>query len=134
MNILMTGGTGFIGSNLVQQFIANGDHVYIMTRRRMTISHSKQVTYLNFNHPVEQLQPIDVVINLAGESLFGYWTKAKKQRILLSRLTVTEKLLELIKQLPVKPKVFISASAVVFMGQTVIRFLQKERRHQVMIF
>ncbi len=59
---------------------------------------------------------IDVVINLAGESLFGYWTKKKKEKILKSRIDTTKKVVSLLERMEPKPKTFISASAIGFYG------------------
>jgi uncharacterized protein len=58
----------------------------------------------------------DVVINLAGESILGYWTKAKKQRILQSRIDSTRVLVEWMAALDAKPSVFISASGIGIYG------------------
>jgi uncharacterized protein (TIGR01777 family) len=65
----------------------------------------------------EQLGHVDAVINLAGESIAGKrWTIAQKQRIVTSRVRGTSLLAGVLAQLPVKPRVLISASAIGYYG------------------
>src|SRR5699024_1797667 len=59
---------------------------------------------------------IHAVINLAGESIFGYWSNKKKNQILMSRITTTEKLLEMVVQMDKKPDAIITGSAIGFYG------------------
>ena len=67
---------------------------------------------------MKKLPFIHAVINLAGESLFGYWTAQKKERIRSSRINTTEKLTQIFMQMDQKPEVFISGSAVGFYGMS----------------
>lgn len=65
---------------------------------------------------VQDFPAIYGVINLAGESLFGYWTEEKKKKIRQSRIEATRNLIELVSKLNEKPKVFINGSAVGYYG------------------
>lgn len=112
---------------MTQRLISRGHHVYILTRTPHVYHNTDNTSYLNY-HTVS-LPHIHAVINLAGDSLFGYWTKKKKERILSSRINTTETLIELMKKLPEKPKVFISASAVGFYG-TNDQFIFTEETNQ----
>ncbi|MBU8908876.1 TIGR01777 family oxidoreductase [Desertibacillus haloalkaliphilus] len=121
MNIVIAGGSGFIGSALTERLTENGHHVYILTRSTNKRSSSEKVTYLQWltdtPFSIEEIGKVDAVINLAGESLnSGRWTKERKQRIVTSRETATRKLIELIKTLDHKPPVFINASAIGYYG------------------
>jgi uncharacterized protein (TIGR01777 family) len=58
----------------------------------------------------------DAVIHLAGESIVGRWTKAKKARIHNSRILGTTHLAEALAQAPRRPRVFICASAIGYYG------------------
>lgn len=116
MNILITGGTGFIGGKLKYHLIEKGHHIYILTRTPENHVDSKSETYIPYTVDASKLPEIYGVVNLAGESLFGYWTKDKKNKILSSRLNATKQLLELVKSLSTKPKVWINGSAVGFYG------------------
>lgn len=116
MNILITGGTGFVGKHLTKSLTLKGHHVYILTRSPEMHTNSSKITYLNYDVAIDQLPTIYAVINLAGDSLFGYWTQKKKRTILSSRITTTKKIVDLMKQMKVKPTVFISGSAIGFYG------------------
>lgn len=116
MNVLMTGGTGFIGSKLVEKLTAEGHHVYILTRSPEKHKDSSYVSYISFNYPMKRLPFIHAIVNLAGESIFGYWSNEKKERILSSRIETTEKLIDLLLQMKTKPNVFLSGSAIGFYG------------------
>lgn len=116
MNVLLTGGTGFVGTKLTERLLEKHAHVYILTRKPEMALPKDGVTYIGYDANPEKLPSIDAVINLAGDSLFGYWTKRKKERILTSRVKTTKKVLSFIEQLNVKPGVFISASAVGYYG------------------
>ncbi len=129
MNILITGGNGFIGRALSQALRNSGHTVIITTRRKTTEKH-----ILTWNPPAlipsDTISNIDAVINLAGESIAsGRWTGERKERILSSRINTTRTLLESIKKIPPssplekrgrgdfkKPKVLISASAIGYYG------------------
>ena len=116
MNVLIAGGTGFIGQHLKRKLVAENNQVFILTRNVDKYTNEPKVTYINYHHSIKQLPSIDVVINLAGETLFGFWTKKKKEAILSSRINTTNSIITLMKEMNPKPKTFISASAVGFYG------------------
>lgn len=116
MNILITGGTGFVGTALTNKLIEQDNHVFIMTRSPDKYTDEENVKYISYDETKENLPKIHAVYNLAGESLFGRWTESKKRNILNSRLESTNKILDFIAQLDEKPVVFINASAVGFYG------------------
>jgi len=65
------------------------------------------------------VEGLDAVIHLAGESIFGYWSAGKKERILASRRDGTHALVDAILAAGDKgPKVLVSASAIGFYGET----------------
>lgn len=116
LNILITGGTGFIGRNLIKSFQANNHRSYILTRFPDNYTDTNDEIYISYDYPVAQLPTIHAVINLAGESLFGYWSKKKREAILNSRIDTTNNVIEIIKKLHKRPDVFISGSAVGYYG------------------
>lgn len=116
MNILITGGTGFVGKKLTAALHEKDHHVYILTRSPEKYEGSAKSTFISYDYPVKKLPAIHGVINLAGESLFGYWSERKKESIINSRIDITQKVIGIMKKLDKKPEVFISGSAVGFYG------------------
>jgi len=78
MNILMTGGTGFIGGKLIEKLVEEGNHVYVLTRHPKYHQDTEYVSFISYQFPIKRLPFIHAMINLAGESLFGYWSPKKK--------------------------------------------------------
>jgi uncharacterized protein (TIGR01777 family) len=116
MDILITGGTGFIGSALGKELKKSGHSVIITTRKK---TQAKQK--LTWNPPdlipPDRIESIDAVINLAGESIAsGRWTDKKKERIRSSRVDTTRALVQSLRHAKIKPKTLISASAVGYYG------------------
>ncbi|MGM8213744.1 TIGR01777 family oxidoreductase [Virgibacillus sp. W0430] len=116
MNILITGGTGFVGKRLISHLASYGYHAFVLTRSPHKYTNDRSTTYLNYSIRPEELPTIHAVINLAGDSLFGYWTEKKKQLILSSRLQITEKLIHIMSEMKQKPNVLINASAIGYYG------------------
>ncbi|WP_436860164.1 TIGR01777 family oxidoreductase [Staphylococcus caeli] len=110
---LITGGTGMVGTQLVEALVQSDAHITILTRQDITTTHPK-ISYVNWSQPgwQDQVPNIDIVINLAGASLNKRWTQAYKQTIMLSRIQATQSLFELFKTREYKPSVFFNASAV----------------------
>lgn len=114
LRIAIAGGTGFIGRNIARFYEYKGHEVLILTRKRPKNKNHKYVTWLNNDDSLlEQLEDLDVLINLAGVSINkGRWTKKHQKKIYESRMFATEQLIQFIRQLEKKPKVWINASAI----------------------
>lgn len=124
MNIVVTGGTGFVGRALCATLSRSGHHIVILTRNagavlRVLGTNITAVTW-NGRDPgtwEESLQGTDAVINLAGEPIAaGRWTKERKQLIVDSRVNATQLLARAISRASSRPRVFISASGVGYYG------------------
>ncbi|WP_079479373.1 TIGR01777 family oxidoreductase [Halobacillus salinus] len=131
MNIVVTGGTGFVGRQLTDHLVKQGHHVYILTRSPEKHSDTESITYVGWLHesynPVEHLPYIHAIVNLAGESLnSGRWTEEKKQAILNSRVQATEGVIDLIDKMQDKPNVLVNASAVGFYGRSKTKTFTEE--------
>lgn len=121
MKILITGGTGLIGSALIKQLSA---HQLIMltrdiqrTRHQLQADANQNILLIDSLTPYHDLNHFDAVINLAGEPIANKrWTKKQKQRIRDSRLDITDTLVSLFHASATPPSVFISGSAVGFYG------------------
>lgn len=129
LNILMTGGTGFIGSRFVNKLVNEGHHVYVITRYPRTHKDTESVSYISFQYPVRRLPTIHAVVNLAGESLFGYWSVKKKEMIYTSRVEATEQLINMMLQMEEKPNVFLSGSAIGFYGTDQNKIFTEKTTH-----
>jgi uncharacterized protein (TIGR01777 family) len=115
MQIFISGGTGFIGSALCQNFATKGHTITVLSRNSAPLPFSNvQVTT---DVSVLSKERFDLVINLAGEPLDGQrWTPLFKEKLCSSRTQTTKRIVDAILQNRQKPKVFLSGSAVGFYG------------------
>lgn len=131
MKIAITGGTGFVGSELTELLLQKGHDVYILSRSKQGTEHGiTYVQWLSENaHPEKQLEGIDAFVNLAGESINnGRWTEVQKQKIYDSRMQTTDELLRILDLLTVKPKVLVNASAIgIYPASTSTRYTEKSK-------
>lgn len=113
--ILLTGASGPIGRALRATFESNGSELLRLVRGPSSgpgeISWNPQAALAS-----ESVSGFDAVIHLAGETIVGRWTAAKKARILESRAVGTRHLAEALAQTSRRPWVFISASAIGYYG------------------
>jgi uncharacterized protein (TIGR01777 family) len=121
--VLITGGSGFVGRKLVQELLARGDHVTVLTRNvdkaRKQLPRAVRVTAWDPGKPgpwTDELKVIDAVVHLAGENVAKRWTDKTKQAIVASRITSTKILVEAIGKAKKRPQVFVCASAVGYYG------------------
>ena len=117
-SVLVTGGTGLIGARLVAALVAGGHEVTVLTRDR---AHAAGLPApLRIVTSLDQIDPatrIDAIVNLAGEPISdGLWTRAKRARILRSRLRATREVVRLIARLRTRPAVLIQGSAIGWYG------------------
>ena len=114
MNILVTGGTGFVGKALVMALLSRGDSVTVLTRsieKAQSIFPEKTPQFLTALSTLKNLNTFDAVINLAGEPIFDKkWTVQQKEKLRRSRIDLTQQLVQLINQSE-HPPVLISGSA-----------------------
>ena len=117
-SILITGGTGLIGSKLLDSIDKSVYNVYVLTRKKSYKENG--VNYINWDPEnsvldISQIKNLYSVINLAGESIDGSrWTSNYKRKILDSRVNSTRLLFNKVKEMKELPKSFISASATGF--------------------
>lgn len=116
MHVLITGGTGFIGSALVPKCLAQGHDVTVLTRGT-TVAGPDPDKSRRINQLSALAKPVDAVINLAGASLAGKrWNDSYKAEIRESRLETTRALGEYFAAATDKPQVWLNASAIGFYG------------------
>ena len=114
MNILVAGGTGFVGNPLVKSLLSRGDSVTVLTRsieKAQTIFPEKTPQFLTALSTLKDLNEFDAVINLAGEPIFDKrWTIQQKEKLRHSRINLTQQIVQLINQSE-HPPFLISGSA-----------------------
>lgn len=124
MNIVVTGGTGFVGRALCAALFQRGHRVTILTRHTGQVPHQPdiQVQSLQWNArdsgPWEQVfEGADAVINLAGAPIAdARWTDSRKQLITDSRVLTTRLLVRALSRRSTKPLTFMSASGIGYYG------------------
>jgi len=124
LNILVSGGTGFIGRPLCASLLQEGHRVILLTRRKKEASRLLEpamgtVEWNGREAGVweQQLEGVDAVINLAGAPIAdARWTDHRKQLITESRIMSTRLLVQACSRLAVKPQVFINASGIGYYG------------------
>ena len=118
MKILITGATGLIGSQIINDALSRGIEVNFLTTRRIkTVNENKlKGFYWNpENSHIENLEcfeKVDTIIHLAGSRIDKRWTKRYKKKILESRIKSLEFLFTLIKTNNFLVNHLISASAI----------------------
>lgn len=119
MKALITGGTGLLGrallANLTDAVVLSRDPA--RTTRKIGGGRVVRWDPATEPAPLEALQGVEAVFNLAGEPVAeGRWTEDKKRRIRDSRMIGTRNLVAGLRALDQKPSVLISASAVGYYG------------------
>jgi uncharacterized protein (TIGR01777 family) len=123
--VLVSGAAGLVGSELTAFLTTGGHEVYALTRHPKS---SNQIGWSPTDGTIEadKLAGLDAVVHLAGESIVGRWTNAKKQRIRDSRIQGTRLLAETLARLRETPKCFVCASATGFYGDRADEVLTEE--------
>jgi len=123
IRVIITGGTGLIGSKLVPELVDQGYQVLVLARNpdkaRERFDPKVEVNKwdpLDKELDSEVLEGCHGVVNLAGETINSRWTAARKERILNSRIQTTAGLVKAMEKVKDKPEVFINASAVGYYG------------------
>jgi uncharacterized protein (TIGR01777 family) len=113
--ILISGVSGPIGAALLPSLKQRGHKVVRLVRGAAT---SNDEISWDPAKPIapELVSAFDAVIHLAGETIVGRWSAAKKKRILESRSVGTRNLAEALAKAPKRPRTFISASAIGYYG------------------
>lgn len=121
MKVLITGGTGLVGKNLINNLIANKCKVVLLTRnadkaqKQFSILNLEIYEWPNSNElpPIAAFHDLDGIINLMGENIGGKrWDDVQKKKLYESRVNATKNLVKQVNSLQNKPNFFISASAI----------------------
>lgn len=117
LNVLITGATGLIGGALRKHLESRGHRVFALDRSdaRAAFRYSAQKREVRLDPDIE----LDAVINLAGANISASrWSDSYKRLIMDSRVDLTRALAEAMAVSPHKPRVFLSATAIGYYGDT----------------
>jgi len=118
----ITGGTGFVGTNVTRKLLDEGHQVIIFTRSPEKHASSDKIKYCRFFAKekiidADALAKCEAIIHLAGANVAGKrWTEVYKNEIRSSRNDDTLYLTEMVNQHAGNCKVFVSASGVGYYG------------------
>ena len=121
MKVFITGGTGFVGTNLTRELALQGHEVTILTRKERAPDPAQpRIGYLvgdpTREGPWMAAPPgHDWIINLAGASIFGRWTPEVKKTIYESRILTTRNLVMALAAGD-RRQIFCSTSAIGYYG------------------
>jgi uncharacterized protein (TIGR01777 family) len=113
MNVLIAGGSGFLGTALAKSLEQGGHTVFILTRRQPSQSnqiHWDGKTTAGWGDRVNEM---DAVVNLTGFGLEHWpWTKRQKQKFIDSRVLPGLALASAIKDSSRRPGIFVQTSGI----------------------
>lgn len=133
MDIVVTGGTGFIGRALCASLQQAGHRVTVLTRRPQEVTRlcGRAATAVEWAEGgagawESILERADAVINLAGAPIAdARWTDSRKRQLTDSRVSTTRLLVEALSRRSSKPRTLISASGIGYYGASDDRVLDE---------
>ena len=132
MNVLIVGGTGFIGSALTQSLLADKHRVFLLTRNPQSAQIPFGVQIVEWDGRtceswLDVFSQVDAVVNLAGATIGQpLWTAKRKAILLHSRVDAGLAIRQAFELAPEKPGVLIQASGVGYYGPHGVEPLNEE--------
>lgn len=123
MKIGILGGTGLIGTSLIETAVRKGHRFRVFSRKSSlppALSSFPELEFVSCILPQSaDLEGLDAIVNLVGEPIAGVrWTEERKRLIGISRVDFTRGLVARVLDLKSPPKVFINSSAVGYYGMS----------------
>lgn len=122
MNILISGGTGFLGSAfseaIIERYRSQDKEMHITWLTRDTSQkHPAAINMMTYDDLAKTDNSYDVILNLAGAGIAdSRWSDERKKALLASRVKPTESILAFIARTSNKPKLLVSGSAIGWYG------------------
>ena len=120
--VLITGGTGMIGTAITNKLISKGHEVIILTRDKSKYTNDSSLSYAEWDlekQTIERaaIEKADHIINLAGAGVADKrWTEKRKQEIRDSRVKAGQVIVKSLSEIPNKVQSVINASAIGWYG------------------
>lgn len=117
--VIVSGGTGYIGTRLVERLATRGDEVTVLTRGPERAGNPRRVSWnpYELGDWARAFEGADAVVHLSGMRAVGVrYTEANKRRIYDSRIVTTRNVVRAIAACGRKPPLLVSASAVGYYG------------------
>ncbi|HET9768683.1 MAG TPA: TIGR01777 family oxidoreductase [Thermoanaerobaculia bacterium] len=123
MRVLIVGGSGLIGGALAESLVRDSHEAVVLSRSPERQALPRGVRAAPWDGRtlgtwVEELEHAEAVVNLAGESVFGRWTAARKKRMRDSRVGTSRLVAEAFAAVKRRPLVLMQGSAVGYYGDT----------------
>ena len=117
MNLLITGGTGLVGRNLIAEAKNRGIKVHYLTTDKRKIISDENVKGFYWNPKEDFLdqscfEGVDTLIHLAGATISKPWNPKNRKEIMDSRITTSRMLSQSMKHEKIKMKQILCASAI----------------------
>lgn len=122
MNILISGGSGFLGSAfseaIIKRYQKDNKAVQVTwLTRDSKQAHPNDIKMMTYDELATSDKSFDVILNLAGAGIADKrWSDARKEQLLASRVKPTDALLDFIARSSSKPKLLVSGSAIGWYG------------------
>ena len=119
--IVIAGGTGFVGKQLIPFLVEKGYSIHVLTRKP-NANTSENIRFFQWDIERQYIdrkafEGVEILINLTGSNIGGKrWTKQRKKEIIDSRINSIDLLYQYISENKLNIKTFISSSAVGFYG------------------
>jgi len=117
--VLITGGSGLIGSNLVIRLAEKGYNIRVLSRTKLAVGGAELFLWDVDSGFIEEgaLNGVDHIVHLAGTNIGeGRWSSGRKKSIIDSRVKSARILLKVIADKELNIKSFISSSAIGYYG------------------
>jgi len=120
--IVISGGSGFIGSALAKKLADAGNQIIILTRSQKEKNPSNNISYSHWD-PSRQtidrevIANADAIVHLAGAGVADKrWTEKRKKDLFESRVQSSDLLMKVLNEVPNRISTIVSASAIGYYG------------------